>query len=263
MDYYDQHLHTYFSFDSEETFENYLKNTPQFFVSTDHFDLKNPYSNFRDDIPDYQAYTKKLNELSHSVPTTTFLKGIEIGVVPGQEQTIKDYLSQHPYDLKIMSIHQNGHYDYMDSVVLTKEKLYVANEYFQQMLLVLDTFHEGDILAHFDYGLRKFDFTPQELQENFETILVAIFKKVIDLEMAFELNAKSFLKYQNAPLYDYAVPLYVSLGGKQFTLGSDAHVAPDYQLAFPEMTRLLQKSGVQQLTVFQGKDRFVTPLPSF
>ncbi len=30
MQYYDQHLHTYFSFDSEEKFENYLAYQPEF-----------------------------------------------------------------------------------------------------------------------------------------------------------------------------------------------------------------------------------------
>ncbi|ALS02180.1 histidinol phosphate phosphatase [Enterococcus silesiacus] len=262
MNYYDQHVHTYFSFDSEEVFENYLKNEPDFFVSTDHFDLKNPYSNFRDDIPDYQAYLKKLKELTQVVPKTEFLKGIEIGVVPGQEAMIKEYLSQRPYDVKIMSIHQNGRFDYMDDAVLAKGKYIVAKEYFQQMSTVLDSFFEGDILAHFDYGLRRFDFTVKELQENYEDLLIEIFKKVIDLEMAVELNAKSFLKYNNAELYAYAMPLYVSLGGKEFTLGSDAHVAADYQNGFHEMSLLLKNIGIDKLTVFQGKERFVTELPT-
>lgn len=95
MQYYDQHLHTYFSFDSEELFEHYLINQPQYFVSTDHFDLNNPTSNGQDDIPNYPAYIKKLNQLEE-INSTIFLKGIEIGVVPGQEQRIVDYLSSTP-----------------------------------------------------------------------------------------------------------------------------------------------------------------------
>ncbi|MHC5216392.1 PHP domain-containing protein [Enterococcus sp. LJL128] len=259
MNYYDQHLHTYFSFDSEEHFENYLTYQPEFFVSTDHFDLKNPCSQFKDDIPDYPAYTKKIAELSNQVETV-FLKGIEIGVVPGQEETIKNYLNQHSHDLKLMSIHQNGQFDYMDDVVLTKDKFIVAEEYFTQMNQVLDRFHEGDILTHFEYGLRKFDFSVEELMQ-FETLLSEIFKKVIDLEMAVELNAKSFVKYYNAHLYEYAIPLYRSLGGELFTLGSDAHVAEDYRLGFDPMSALLKKHNVEQLVVFQGKERIFTPLP--
>lgn len=67
MQYYDQHLHTYFSFDSEEKFENYLAYQPEFFVSTDHFDLNNP-STGKDDIPDYPAYINKLDSLKKPIP---------------------------------------------------------------------------------------------------------------------------------------------------------------------------------------------------
>ncbi len=261
MNYYDQHLHTYFSFDSEENFEDYLICEPEYFVSTDHFDLNNPGSNGKDDIPDYPAYIEKLRTLREEYPTK-LLRGIEIGVVPGQEERIVDYLAQHPYDLKLVSIHQNGHFDYMDDKVLTMDKFQTADEYFSQMLKVLERFPEGDVLTHFDYGLRRLSFTPDELAERFEDKLTRIFKKVIEREMAFELNAKSFLKYGNEALYRYAVPLYQSLGGKLFTLGSDAHVAEDYQLGFKEMSKLLEKCQVDQLLVIQGKDRYFTSLPA-
>ncbi|MFV0557566.1 MAG: histidinol phosphate phosphatase [Enterococcus sp.] len=259
MHYYDQHLHTYFSFDSTEQFENYLTHQSEYFVSTEHFDLKNPGSQFQDEIPDYHAYQKKLADLSERFDTR-FLSGIEIGVVPGQEEQIIAYLEQHPYDLKLVSIHQNGKYCYMGDSVLQKDKFAVAKEYFEQMATVLDTFHEGQVLTHFDYGLRRLDFTVAELQQ-FEGLLTQIFKKVIALDMAFELNGKSFLKYNNAHLYHYAVPLYQSVGGKLFTLGSDGHSAPDYQNGFVEMATLLKEQQVNELVVFQGNERYFTPLP--
>lgn len=260
MNYYDQHLHTYLSFDSTETFENYLDKKMDTFVSTDHFDLKNPYSNFKDDIPDYEEYTRKLAELSERYETK-LLKGIEIGVVPGQEETISEFLNQRVYDVKIMSIHQNGKFDYMDPIVKTKPKLDVAREYFEQMDVVLDTFSQGDILAHFDYGLRQLELSAAELQAHFETLLTKLFRKVITRQMGFELNAKSFVKYHNAELYHYAVSLYINLGGKLFTLGSDAHVAEDYQLGFSEMSRLLKSNGVTQLVVFQGNEQHMVDMP--
>lgn len=45
--------------------------------------------------------------------------------------------------------------------------------------------------------------------------------------MSLELNAKSYGKYQNNVLYDYIIPLYRSLDGQLFTLGSDAYVSSD------------------------------------
>lgn len=260
MKYYDQHLHTFLSFDSDEKFENYLASQPTFFVATDHFDLANSGTGFKDDIPDYNQLTDKLNQLQ-TQSATTFLKGIEIGVVPGQETQIIDYLASHPYDLKLLSIHQNGRFDYMDDKVLTMDKFDVVKMYFDQMLHVLTHFPDGHILTHFEYGLRRFDFTAKEVEAHFETELTHIFKQVIQRELAMEINAKSFGRYQNAHLYDYAIPLYQSLGGKLFTLGSDAHVAEDYRLLFPEMGQLLRKFDVNQLVVFQGKERFLTDLP--
>jgi len=126
---------------------------------------------------------------------------------------------------------------------------------------VLESFPDGHILTHFEYGLRRFDFTPEELESHFEKELIAIFKKVIQRELAMEINAKSFGRYQNETLYRYAIPLYQSLGGKLFTLGSDAHVAEDYRLLFSEMANLLREFDVKQLVVFQGNDRFYTDLP--
>lgn len=260
MNYYDQHLHTFLSFDSDEQFENYLSQQPDFFVATDHFDLENSGTGFKDDIPDYHVLTEKLAALQETT-ATKLLRGIEIGVVPGQEQRILDYLATHPYDLKLLSIHQNGQFDYMDDRVLTMDKLIVVKTYFDQMLAVLENFPDGHILTHFEYGLRRFDFTEKELEEHFEKELTAIFKKVVERELAFEVNAKSFGKYQNAHLYRYGIPLYQSLGGKLFTLGSDAHVAEDYRLLFPEMSQLLKEFDVKQLVVFQGNERFMTELP--
>ena len=252
MNYYDQHLHTFLSFDSEERFENYLAFQPEFFVATDHFDLKNPYSNYRDDIPDYEQL-QQCHQTLQEQTATKLLKGIEIGVVPGQETQIRDYLDQHPYDLKLVSIHQNGSFDYMDDAVLEKDKLTVVKSYFDQMATVLDTFSDGHI--------RRFDFTAEELAQHFEKELTVIFKKVVARELAFEVNAKSFGPYQNASLYEYAIPLYQSVGGKLFTLGSDAHKSSDYRLLFAEMSQMLCSFGVEQLAVFQGTERYMADLP--
>ena len=77
-----------------------------------------------------------------------------------------------------------------------------------------------------------------------------------------EINAKSFGPYQNAHLYQYAIPLYQSVGGKLFTLGSDAHKSSDYRLDFAAMSDLLRSFGVNQLAVFQGSERFMANLPA-
>lgn len=68
MQYYDQHLHTFLSFDSEEQFENYLAYQPEIFVATDHLDIKNPCSQYQDDIPDYEKLCKNIMNWPTNIP---------------------------------------------------------------------------------------------------------------------------------------------------------------------------------------------------
>ena len=98
------------------------------------------------------------------------------------------------------------------------------------------------------------EMTVEDYQKLAEPLLIEIFKAAIEANLAVELNAKSFVKYNNQHLYEYAIPLYISLGGKLFTLGSDAHVAEDYELGFEEMGALLKKHGVTQLATFKKQE---------
>ena len=53
----DNHLHTYFSYDSEADFCDYLDHYEGEIVTTEHYDLSNPYpyeaASPHDDVPDY------------------------------------------------------------------------------------------------------------------------------------------------------------------------------------------------------------------
>lgn len=59
----DNHLHTYFSYDSDTDFRDYLEHYDGEIVTTEHLDLSNPYpynaGSPRDDIPDYESYSRK------------------------------------------------------------------------------------------------------------------------------------------------------------------------------------------------------------
>lgn len=252
MNYYDQHLHTHHSFDSEESFENYLNTySPDFFVTTEHLDLKNPYDNGKDSIPDYQRYTDEVNQHALSNPHTTFLKGIEVGYVDTHATLLNEFLKDKEYDIILLSIHQNGIFDYMDDDVLDLNTSDLIHDYYSRMLDAVKSAEFGNVLTHFDYGMRRLDLSVDAFKSVAEPYLIDIFNTIIEKNIAFELNAKSFIKYGNKELYEYAIPLYISLGGKLFTLGSDAHVAEDYELGFEEMRNLLIKHGISELAVYQ------------
>lgn len=247
--YYDQHLHTHHSFDSAESFENYLNKTDKQLVSTEHLDFKNPADEFKDSIPVFQVYNEEIAQLEATFERP-ILRGVEIGYVPSQDSQIKEFVAASPYDVLLLSTHQNGAIDFMDPIVRKMEQKRLITEYYEQMIQSVENMSHANILTHFDYGMRQLDITAEEYQKLAEPLLIELFKKTIDAGLAVELNAKSFVKYGNGHLYQYAIPLYISLGGSLFTLGSDAHVAEDYELGFSEMGSLLKENGVTQLATF-------------
>ncbi|MGY3777147.1 PHP domain-containing protein [Isobaculum melis] len=250
MKYYDQHLHTNFSFDSDATFEDYLKQAPSYFVTTEHLDFHNPVSDYRDDLPDDDAYREKIAQLAQEYDTH-FLKGIEVGYTTASKEQIESYLADKEFDLILLSIHQNGQYDFSNC---NKEKMNVHQmmmEYFTLMLEGIQNVKGANVLAHFDYGLRNFSLSVEALQA-YESQLKEIFTAAIQKQIAFELNTKSMYRYENEALYRYGIKLYQSLGGKYFTIGSDAHNAEKFESYFEQAIQLLQDLHVSDLTVYQS-----------
>lgn len=256
--YYDQHLHTHHSFDSDEPFEKYLEKTNKILVTTEHLDFYNPADEFKDSLPIFKTYNDEIKRLEQRYERS-ILRGIEVGYIPTQHELITEFVEENPYDLILLSTHQNGAIDFMDPIVREWEKKKLITEYYEQMILSVEKMTQANILTHFDYGMRQLNIDVSEYQRLAEPLLIELFKKVIDKKLAVELNAKSFVKYNNRHLYEYAIPLYISLGGKLFTLGSDAHVASDYELGFLEMGQLLKANNVHELAIFNQQKMMLVP----
>ncbi|MGX7013338.1 PHP domain-containing protein [Vagococcus silagei] len=256
--YYDQHVHTRHSFDSEETIENYLQQTTKQLVTTEHLDFENPSEDFKDSIPNFNRYNDDLQRHEERFERQ-ILRGIEVGYVHDHKNRIEDFIDDKPYDVILLSTHQNGKIDFMDPVVKEFELERLIGEYYEQMIRSVEEMPTANILTHFDYGMRRVDVSVEDYQKLAEHYLKHLFKEMIAKDFALELNAKSFVKYQNDTLYDYAIPLYVAMGGTRFTLGSDAHVAEDYELGFKEMSDVLKRNGVTELVTF--KQQIATSVP--
>ncbi|MGP6147407.1 PHP domain-containing protein [Jeotgalibaca sp. A122] len=260
MKYYDQHMHTYYSYDSEEHFENYLPLADdKFLVTTEHLDFHNPYTGYQDDSPDYEAYAAEIAKLNETY-NGRILKGIEIGYTPGDRNEIRDYLKGKTYDVMLLSVHQNGKYDFMQKEILEQTLEETLEEYYSLMLAAVTDFKEANILTHFEYGLRLYDVTVADL-EKVEPLLLQVFKKAVENNLAFELNSKSMFKYGNAHLYEYGIELYKEAGGTLFTVGSDAHVAADYEAHFVDMFAMLGRHGVEELVVFKNQQPTMVKRP--
>lgn len=258
MTYYDQHLHTHHSYDSDEEFESYLKNSTGFVVTTEHFDVANPVTS-QTDAPDYTSYSQEIDALNQRYGNR-LLKGIEIGYYQPKESEILAYLAGKSYDLKLLSVHHNGEFDYLDDFVADMDFDTIFSRYLAELCIAVEQNDkiQAQVLAHFDYGIRLFDVGKADLVR-YEPQLTDLFQKMIAADLAFEINAKSTHLYHHLPLYEYAVELVQKLGGNLFTLGSDGHKLEHYELAFDELKHWLKAQGVNQLVTYHdGSRHFVT-----
>ena len=250
---FDQHVHSNFSFDSNEDLENYINvSNKNDIVTTEHLDFANPIINYEDSSIDYLKYIEEIDSLNKKY-SNKFFSGIEIGYTPNSEKRIEDFLKDKNFNLKLLSIHQNGLYDYMcvNKKLISLEAL--IQEYFEQMIQALESSIEFNVLAHFEYGIRIIDISVTDFDSLASKFLNKIIELIVKKEIAFEVNTKSMYKYKKENLYSYMIEKYLKKGGKIFTLGSDAHNIKDYAYKFDEARKFLLARNVKEIILFKDK----------
>ena len=211
---FDQHVHSNFSFDSNEDLENYINvSNKNDIVTTEHLDFSNPIINYEDSSIDYLKYIEEIDSLNKKY-SNKFFSGIEIGYTPNSEKRIEDFLKDKNFNLKLLSIHQNGLYDYMcvNKKLISLEAF--IQEYFEQMIQALESSIEFNVLAHFEYGIRIIDISVAGFDSLASKFLNKIIELIVKKEIAFEVNTKSMYKYKKENLYSYMIEKYLKKGGK-------------------------------------------------
>ena len=250
---FDQHVHSNFSFDSNEDLENYINvSNKNDIVTTEHLDFANPIINYEDSSINYLKYIEEIDSLNKKY-SNKFFSGIEIGYTPNSEKRIEDFLKDKNFNLKLLSIHQNGLYDYMcvNKKLISLEAL--IQEYFEQMIQALESSIEFNVLAHFEYGIRIVDISVTDFDSLASKFLNKIIELIIKKEIAFEVNTKSMYKYKKENLYSYMIEKYLKKGGKLFTLGSDAHNIKDYAYKFDDARKFLLARNIKEIILFKDK----------
>ena len=250
---FDQHVHSNFSFDSNEDLENYINvSNKNDIVTTEHLDFANPIINYEDNSIEYLKYIEEIDSLNKKY-SNKFFSGIEIGYTPNSEKRIEDFLKDKNFNLKLLSIHQNGLYDYMcvNKKLISLEAL--IQEYFEQMIQALESSIEFNVLAHFEYGIRIVDISVTDFDSLASKFLNKIIELIVKKEIAFEVNTKSMYKYKKENLYSYMIEKYLKKGGKLFTLGSDTHNIKDYAYKFDEARKFLLERNVKEIILFKDK----------
>lgn len=219
---FDTHVHTKISSDSKMEIEDaikYGKDKNLSLIITEHMDLKFPKEGlFCFNADNYfNEYNKYRND--------NLLLGIEVGMKEDCADENRDLVKKYPFDYIIGSIHLVNNRDiYYPEYYQGNNKKQAYEGYFKEMLNCVKQYNFIDSMGHIDYIARYAKFEDKEIYyEEFSDIIDEILKILIEKDKCMELNTR---RLNEEKAVKNLIPIYKryrELGGREVTLGSDAH----------------------------------------
>lgn len=247
----DMHTHTRYSVDSKARMEDYCENALKTNVGiicfTEHVDFNENDTGYG--FYDPEAYFKEFDSLKEKYAgKLELLSGIEFSE-PHLYGNELERLKKYPYDFILGSVHffYNGMFpSEMAKKGLPAELIY--DHYWEEVLKMV--LHGGfDCAAHLDFPKRYFDkliYDEEKISE--------IFSVMIDRGICLEINTSNIRrdKSQSEAMPDRELlSIYRSLGGRNVTIGSDAHFAQDLAADFEYARSLAETTGLDTVVFRQ------------
>lgn len=259
----DQHVHTSFSPDSEERLENIVRHALELgkkaIVTTDHVDFDCTYFK-RDIVIDMPAYCQEVEVLRQKYEMDIRM-GAEMGYRQDYQEQIHAFLNQHDFDIILLSVHNNGVLDFGEEAFHEQGTDVVFRDYFECLYRAVSSLDSYDVVAHFDYFVRysKNLFDSRDYQKS-KAIIYDILKVMIQNNKVLELNTAGLLRDRWIHPHTDIIRMYLDLGGRFFSLGSDAHQLGHYEQGFEEAIELLKAFDVHEIVQFKKRQPEFVPI---
>ena len=191
--------------------------------------------------------------------------GLEADYIEGYEEQIRDILERYPFDYVIGSVHFLGEWDISDYRQTHnwegRDVLDVYRQYYEAVQKAAAT-GLYDITGHLDVIKRFGQVPPVEQEAERFALEDAALRAVKQADMVMELNSSGLAKvcaeiFPSRRIVEQAIALGIPL-----TLGSDAHDPLKLSDGLDQARAQLQELGVQQLAVFENRQRSFVPLNS-
>lgn len=265
----DSHVHSDYSHDSDcpvsAIYEAALGKQVDVVCITDHCDLYPAHQT--QEIVDYRTQVfRGISETIKDYADTEILIGVELGGGFIRPELAQQVIDSQPYDMIIGSVHgimfqgerkSTSKFDF--GSVDEKTMLDYLDGYMDASIYIAEKL-DVDVLAHLTYIFRyingkygkNLDWHIQE--EKIRRILRAIIQRGIALEINTSCVGSSYDEWlPNKEVLE----LYMQMGGRLFTLGSDAHKAEKIGTGFAEVKAYLRQKGIDTLVYYkQRKPQF-------
>lgn len=260
----DFHMHSSYSFDSEEPMQNMIEAAVSKGLKnicfTEHMDIGAPIT------PEWPEHSWEVNVDSY-LYNLLMLKDkyadkleIQFGIELGLQQSVfrenAVCAKEHDFDFIIGSIHfVNGIDTYWPEYFEGRSVNAAVTEYFKTTLNNVRQFNNFDVLGHMDYVVRTIPggeslYVPSDYSDLTDEILETIIEK----EKGLELNTSQLKKgFSQANPCLELLKRYRELGGEIITVGSDAHKAEHVGSDFDKAEAFLKEAGFKYYTTFSGR----------
>jgi len=235
MKFYDSHVHSDYSPDSESAIEAMAAAAVQRNVRgicfTDHAEFApDEFEPTSDDVSErFEALIELREQYAGHLEVQT---GVEIGYYPGRASDIRHFIGEHEFDYILGSVHVIDGYRYsFQSCPVDEARRYYCG-YIESVKAMLEEI-DIDAIGHFDLPKRhgpKLPGAEGKLVEGLEPAspfwpdVINILKDAISTGVILEINS-SGLRQSPGDLYPSRAILkeYVNQGARIITLGSDSH----------------------------------------
>lgn len=263
--FYDYHVHTSFSEDSEmpldEACSGAIERNIVEIAVTDHVDIDYPDSDFQFSL-DYDGFSEAINIAKHQYRNRlNIIKGVEIGLQRHVLDKCVSFLKNKDFQFVIASIHAASGRDlHSGDFCRNKDKDTAYIEYLEELLACIKGFSHYNILGHIDIIRRYGDYGDNTMNHSdYGDLLDLVFQELINSGKGLEINTSGFRYGLKSTMPEFSLlKRYYELGGKILTIGSDAHkpshLAEHFDLAY----YMAKEAGFKYLARFpSGEPEFV------
>ena len=259
MKLFDYHLHSSFSFDSEEQISNICEKALECHVAeiaiTDHIEF--PQSE-KAPWPDFTARERLIEENRQKYKDRLEIRsGAEIGQGWKEPERMREIIDREQFDFVLASVHALESCANPRSFQFTKMNLLpFFQEYFQQMKEMAE-YCDYDCIAHVTYLFR---FVPKELLQEFppeyyERDYRELFEIIVSRGKGIEINCSGLRmpNLQTTLPSPQILKLYRQCGGTVITIGSDGHSCRSAFSGVGYGMKVLKEVGFQTVSCFKKR----------
>lgn len=204
---------------------------------------------------DPERYFRDIEYCRRNFPALTILAGIEVGEPHRWTNKVVPIVTGYPYDVVLGSLHWLGNDSLFDANyyrAAPPEKTYGA--YFTELARMIE-FGGFDVLAHVDLpkrvGYTVYGTVPLTMLED---MIRPVWDVCVKYGITPEINTKSMrMSVHEMHPNTEVLRWYVEAGGRNLTVGSDAHNTRSLGEGFAEASQSAQQAGITSLSRFQGR----------